>query len=97
MCSCGIIDFPGEKQHTNLLAPEREIMADQKTNITKVQLETESYWGYLQEYGWEVTYKIRTDSKDGCIKAHSSMGDNPQKLDRWDTLQRAHQVEECLS
>lgn len=72
-------------------------MADQRTNITKVQLETESYWGYLQEYEWEVTCKIRTDSKDRCIKDRSSMGDNSQKPDHWDTLQRAHQVEECLS
>lgn len=34
------------------------------------------YWSYWQEYGWEVTYRNRSDSKAVCIaKDHSSMSD----------------------
>lgn len=90
--------FLGETQHPHLLTPDRKPTTDQSTNTTKDQLgEPKSFIGVsYRNMGEGVTYRSRSDSKDGCItKAYANTSDSSQKLGAWDTLhsvQAAQQV-----
>lgn len=59
------------------------------------------YWGYLQEYGWGVTYRRTNDSKPvASAKLQRSMEDSSWKLETWSTLNSlpaVQQVRVCIS
>lgn len=60
-----------------LLTPCREPMTNQSMDIIKVPLGELGYWGYLQEYRREATYRSRNDTKVvESPKVHPSMGDS---------------------
>jgi hypothetical protein len=87
--------IPGETQHTCPFSPERELGADQNTDITNIHLgEPMSFLrSCLQEYDKELLMGAEIASKTAwSTRFTPCMGDSSQKLRTWIALTACRQL-----